>query len=259
MGGDPRVPGAAGSPMISIITLPNIVFCFAPPPPSLGFFSPFEMCFHRHKSAISASQRHVSQAMYLLSSIKCNILTEVSKFHSILKLNKKQNKLPFVVGVHITEANSPLIPGSNWNQTMSELKVYEERALFYVTSEDKAVKKWFCSRYQHVVAFDHRDRTLEANGSNRMVASLLNLLNLGNTDYVIGDSTSSYTLLSKWLSSQRIVRNVLRQQRVAECVTKVPSDLFRSHDYDKCFFEASTSLFEPGEKEAADLEHPHTH
>ena len=127
----------------------------------------------------SDSKRHVEQAMKLFSSVKCNILTAASKFNTITKLNKKQNKLGLVVGVSISHSNSPFNEDGSWASTEEELKLYEGNSLLYVSSDDEAVIKWFCGKYRHVVA-------LERVGGTNTEEKLLDLLNLGNTDYVIG-------------------------------------------------------------------------
>jgi hypothetical protein len=178
----------------------------------------------------SDSKRHVEQAMKLFSSVKCNILTAASKFNTITKLNKKQNKLGLVVGVSISHSNSPFNEDGSWASTEEELKLYEGNSLLYVSSDDEAVIKWFCGKYRHVVA-------LERVGGTNTEEKLLDLLNLGNTDYVIGDRGGSFSRLAKWMSQERIVRNVLQQQRRVECVQKIGSEVFMSHDFNQCAFD----------------------
>jgi hypothetical protein len=179
----------------------------------------------------SNSKRHVEQAMKLFSSVKCNILTAASKFNTITKLNKKQNKLGLVVGVSISSNNSPFNKDGSWTSTEEELKLYDGNSLLYVSSDDEALIKWFCGKYRHVVALDRGGRTDTED-------KLLDLLNLGNADYVIGDRGDSFSRLAKWMSQERIVRNVLQQQRRVECVQKIGSEVFMSHDFNQCSYES---------------------
>lgn len=175
---------------------------------------------------------HVEHAMHLFSSVKCGILTEASRFHAILKLNKNENKLGMVVGVSITASNSPFNKEGSWASTEAELMLYEGGSVLYVASDDDVIIKWFCGKYRHVVAVGK-----EGGDGGGTEGKLLDLLNLGNTDYVIGDREDSFSRLAKWLSNERIVRNVLKQQRMTECVKKVGTEVFMEHDFAQCSFE----------------------
>mmetsp|Transcript_27297 Transcript_27297/g.51733 ORF Transcript_27297/g.51733 Transcript_27297/m.51733 type:complete len:513 (+) Transcript_27297:185-1723(+) len=221
-------------------------------PDELGFLK--EIWPEDLDSAISASQRHVEQAMYLFSSVKAEILEEVSRFSAILDTYRRQHDLPLVVGVHISKNNSPLLGDSSWKETEEELDVYKDRALFYVASDDNNVISWFCSKYKHVVAFDTEERTggdakalasLEmegeeddmAEGKGHQVASLIELLNLGSTDFVVGNRLSGFALLGRWLSDQSIVRNVIKQQKMMGRIRKKSGVSIWEQDFNQCSFK----------------------
>ena len=65
--------------------------------------------------------------MYLFSSVKSSILNEVAKFNAILDTYARQHDIPLVVGVHISDANSPLRRDSTWKETEAELEVRSGR------------------------------------------------------------------------------------------------------------------------------------
>ncbi|GMH52013.1 hypothetical protein TrLO_g7436 [Triparma laevis f. longispina] len=212
-------------------------------PDDLGFLK--EIWPEDINSAISASQRHVEQAMYLFSSVKADILEEVARFSAILDTYRRQHDLPLTVGVHISKSNSPLLSDSSWKQTEEQLDVYKDRALFYVASNDNNVISWFCSKYKHVVAFDTEERTggvkIEeddmAEGKGHQVASLIELLNLGSTDFVVGNMENGFALLGRWLSDQNIVRNVLKQQKMAGRIKRKSGISIWEQDFNQCSFK----------------------
>ena len=126
------------------------------------------------------------------------------------------------------------------------LQHIKDRALFYVASNDNSVISWFCSKYQHVVAFETTDRTggdepdnagddSSSNRKGHQIASLIEIMNLGGTDFVVGSKKSSFTRLSRWLGSQNIVMNVLKQQTRMGYVKKPKVSIF-TQDYNQCTF-----------------------
>mmetsp|Transcript_18415 Transcript_18415/g.36812 ORF Transcript_18415/g.36812 Transcript_18415/m.36812 type:complete len:509 (+) Transcript_18415:90-1616(+) len=221
--------------------------CHNKSPDSLGFLK--EIWPEDISSAISASQRHVSQAMYLFSSVKSSILSEVLRFEAVLNTYARRHDIPLIVGVHISDSNSPLRRDSEsgWKETERELDALKDRALFYVASNDNDVISYFCGKYDHVVAFSTSERTGGSGprgatddsvlAKNHQIASLIELLNLGSTDFVIGSQTSSFSMLSRWLASQNIVTNVLKQQTKLGRI-KRPHVSIHTQDYSQCMYEA---------------------
>lgn len=111
--------------------------------------------------------------------------------------------------MHISDSNSPLRRDSEsgWKETEHELDALKGRALFYVASNDNDVISYFCGKYDHVVAFSTSESTGGSGprgatddsvlAKNHQIASLIELLNLGSTDFVIGSQTSSFSMLSR--------------------------------------------------------------
>ena len=111
----------------------------------------------------------------------------------------------------------------NWTKLEEEIAPYKDKAMFYISSNNPEDITWFCENYKNVIGFD-ADRS-EKPTPNTQRDSLLELMNLGATDFVFGDDFC-YSGMAQWLSGNRIVKNVLKQKRLTGCIKPVSSDLF---------------------------------
>ena len=63
------------------------------------------------------------------------------------------------------------------------------------------------------------------------------LLNLGFTDFVVGNRLSGFALLGRWLSDQSIVRNVIKQQKMMGRIRKKSGVSIWEQDFNQCSFK----------------------
>lgn len=60
---------------------------------------------------------------------------------------------------------------------------------------------------------------------------------IGSTDFVIGNMESGFALLGRWLSDQNIVRNVLKQQKMAGRIKRKSGISIWEQDFNQCSFK----------------------
>jgi len=156
--------------------------------------------------------------MALLNSVNCALLSRVARANAAIRLNRVDHKVDFVVSVLVTDENTPL-GGEKWEELKRGVDGLKDGSLLNVVTDDEEVLKWFCERYNNVIRVDTRREGGNEEGDD--AAHLVDLLVFASGDFVVGDREDPRFALAEWLIENKIVVNVLKQQRRSDCVKRV--------------------------------------